>query len=197
MVLCFATNNQHKLKEVKALLPNEYSLLSLQDIGCEVALLETQRTLEGNAHQKASYIKKHFGVDCFADDTGLEVDALEGAPGVHSARYANPHPDANENNDQANCAKLLQELKGKEHRQARFRTVICLIKESDIHYFEGTISGTITHQPMGSQGFGYDPVFQPEGVPHTFAQMSSVQKNSISHRGQAIGKLIQFLGLED
>jgi XTP/dITP diphosphohydrolase len=191
MALCFATNNRHKLKEAKALLPEGYPLLSLKDIGCTIDLPETQNTLEGNAHQKASYVREHFGVDCFADDTGLEVEALNGAPGVYSARYAGP-----EKSDQANRAKLLQELKGKEDRQARFRTVICLINEKGVHYFEGTISGTIVQQSIGSQGFGYDSVFQPIGETHTFAQMSSQQKNHMSHRGEAIRKLVQFLGTE-
>ena len=191
MALCFATNNLHKLEEVRALLPEGYSLLSLKDIGCSIDLPETQNTLEGNAHQKASYVREHFGVDCFADDTGLEVGALNGAPGVYSARYAGP-----EKSDQANRAKLLQELKGKEDRQARFRTAICLINEKGVHYFEGTISGTIVQQSIGSQGFGYDSVFQPIGETHTFAQMSTQQKNRMSHRGEAIRKLVQFLGTE-
>lgn len=189
MALCFATNNRHKLEEVRALLPEGYPLLSLQDIGCSIDLPETQNTLEGNAHQKASYVREHFGVDCFADDTGLEVGALNGAPGVYSARYAGPGKS-----DKANCAKLLQELKGKEDRQARFRTVICLIKEKDICYFEGIISGVIIQQPIGTLGFGYDSVFQPIGETRTFAQMSTQQKNRMSHRGEAIRKLVQFLG---
>jgi len=191
MALCFATNNLHKLEEVRALLPEGYPLLSLQDIGGNVDLPETQNTLEGNAHQKANYVREHFGVDCFADDTGLEVEALYGAPGVYSARYAGPGKS-----DQANCAKLLQELKGKEDRQARFRTVICLIKEKEIYYFEGIISGVIIQQPIGTLGFGYDSVFQPIGETHTFAQMSTQQKNRMSHRGEAIRKLVLFLGTE-
>ena len=191
MALCFATNNLHKLEEVRALLPEGYPLLSLQDIGGNVDLPETQNTLEGNAHQKANYVREHFGVDCFADDTGLEVEVLYGAPGVYSARYAGPGKS-----DQANCAKLLQELKGKEDRQARFRTVICLIKEKEIYYFEGIISGVIIQQPIGTLGFGYDSVFQPIGETHTFAQMSTQQKNRMSHRGEAIRKLVLFLGTE-
>lgn len=191
MALCFATNNRHKLEEVRALLPKGYPLLSLEDIGCVVDLPETQKTLEGNAHQKASYVKEHFGIDCFADDTGLEVEALNGAPGVYSARYAGPEKDS-----QANCSKLLQELNENEPRTARFRTVICLIRETAVHYFEGTISGTIVQQPRGAQGFGYDPVFQPLGHTRTFAQMSSQQKNRLSHRGKAVGKLVDFLGPE-
>jgi len=188
MVLCFATNNQHKLEEVRALLPAGYPLLSLEDIGCNFDLPETQNTLEGNAHQKASYVKEHYQMDCFADDTGLQVDSLDGAPGVYSARYAGP-----EKSDQANCTKLLQELKEKNQRQAKFRTVICLIRENNIHYFEGTISGVIVEKPVGTQGFGYDPVFRPKGDSRTFAQMSSQQKNTLSHRGQAIRKLVHFL----
>ncbi len=205
MALCFATSNRHKLEEVRALLPQGYPLLSLEDIGCNIDLPETQNTLEGNAKQKAAYVKEHYGMDCFADDTGLEVDALGGAPGVFSARYAGPsRPQTpsgmalprveSEKREQANCAKLLQELKGKDHRQASFRTVICLIREREVHYFEGTIAGIIVQKPRGAHGFGYDPVFQPMGHASTFAQMSSQVKNRLSHRGKAIAKLVHFLG---
>ena len=188
MALCFATNNAHKIEEVKALLPHNFEILSLKDIGCELALPEEQNTLEGNARQKASYVKVHFGVDCFADDTGLEVDALNGAPGVHSARYAGPASD-----DVANYTKLLQELGHKENRSARFRTVICLLREQEVHYFDGTVAGTIIRAPRGVRGFGYDPVFIPEGYHQTFAEMSAKQKNQISHRAVAIRKLVDFL----
>ena len=190
--LCIATNNAHKLKEVKALMPVGFQLLSLADIGCDVELPEEQNSIRGNAQQKASYVKVHFGVDCFADDTGLEVEALEGAPGVHSARYAGL--DAS---DQDNRAKLLDELGHEENRSARFRTVICLIRDSEVHYFEGIVNGAITYKEEGTQGFGYDPIFTPEGYQQTFAQMSEEQKNQISHRGEAVSKLVEFLQKED
>ena len=186
--LCIATINAHKLKEIKALLPDGFQLLSLSDIGCEVELPEEQNTIRGNAQQKASYVKVHFGVDCFADDTGLEVEALEGAPGVHSARYAGL-----EASDQENCSKLLDALGHEENRAARFRTVICLFRESEVYYFEGVVNGTITYEREGVQGFGYDPIFIPEGHEQTFAEMSEEQKNQISHRGEAVRKLVEFL----
>jgi XTP/dITP diphosphohydrolase len=176
---------------VRALLPAGYPLLSLADIGCTVELPETSDTLEGNARQKAEYVCNHFGVDCFADDTGLEVEPLQGAPGVFSARYAGLQRD-----DQANCAKLLQELQQKTSREARFRTVICLIQNSRINYFEGKIAGDITMEPRGSEGFGYDPIFQPDGADKTFAQMSFKEKNKNSHRGLAVKKLVQFLNTD-
>jgi len=188
MDLCFATNNAHKISEVRSLLPEDYTVLSLRDIGCEVALPEEQNTLQGNAKQKASYVKVHFGFDCFADDTGLEVDALRGAPGVFSARYAGP-----DCNDVANYTRLLQDLKDQENRTASFRTIICLIMAKSVHYFEGMVSGSITMEPRGSHGFGYDPVFLPDGSELTFAEMSGQQKNLISHRGAAIRKLVEFL----
>ena len=190
--LCIATNNAHKLKEVKALLPKGFQLLSLADIGCDVELPEEQNSIRGNAHQKASYVKVHFGVDCFADDTGLEVEALQGDPGVHSARYAGLKAS-----DQDNCEKLLHELSNQENRSARFRTVICLIRAGEVHYFEGVVNGTITYENQGTQGFGYDPVFIPEGYQQTFAQMSEEQKNQISHRGEAVRKLVEFLQKEE
>jgi XTP/dITP diphosphohydrolase len=188
MDLCFATNNAHKLSEVRAILPKRYSVLSLNDIGCVASIPEEQNTLRGNAHQKASYVRVHFGVDCFADDTGLEVDALGGAPGVFSARYAGP-----ERQDVANYTRLLEELKDQENRAACFRTVICLIRAQDVHYFEGVVNGNITREPHGNQGFGYDPVFLPDGSDLTFAEMSGPQKNLNSHRGAAVGKLVDFL----
>lgn len=188
MSLCFATNNPHKLAEVRALLPIDFELLSLKDVGCELELPEEQNTLEGNARQKAMYVKKHFGVSCFADDTGLEVEALNGAPGVYSARYAGP-----EKNDQANCTKLLQALEGNENRSARFRTVICLMQDHQTYYFKGQVNGTILHQFKGTMGFGYDPIFMPEGEQLTFAQMNPSQKNLLSHRGRAVKALVEFL----
>lgn len=192
MALCFATNNQYKLEEVQALLPSGFTLLSLADIGCTEELPETSNTLEGNAKQKAEYVCKHFGVDCFADDTGLEVKSLQGAPGVYSARYAGLQKD-----DKANCAKLLQDLHQKKSRVAQFRTVICLIQNSRTNYFEGKIPGHIVMEPRGSKGFGYDPIFQPEGALKTFAQMSFKEKNSMSHRGSAVKKLVQFLNVDN
>lgn len=170
------------------MLPSSFEILSLKDIGCEVILPEEQHTLEGNAHQKASYVTDHFGVDCFADDTGLAVDALGGAPGVYSARYAGADSD-----DVANYTKLLQALGDNENRTARFRTVICLIREQAVYYFDGIIAGTIIETPRGNHGFGYDPVFIPEGYHQTFAEMPGDQKNQISHRGIAIRKLVEFL----
>ena len=178
----------HKLEEVRAILPANFDLLSLQDVGCVQELPETNPTLEGNAQQKASFVHQHYQVDCFADDTGLEVEALNGAPGVYSARYAGP-----ERNDQANCAKLLQALKHQKNKNARFRTVICLIFEHQEYFFEGVINGTITGEPRGNHGFGYDPIFVPEGSQKTFAEMSSAEKNQLSHRARAVSGLNQFL----
>ena len=188
MRLCFATNNKHKLDEVQAMLPASFNLISLKDLGCLQELPETSNTLEGNALQKASYVREHYGADCFADDTGLEVEALEGAPGVYSARYAGP-----EKNDQANCAKLLQALQEKENRKARFRTVICLLLEQEEHFFEGIVNGKIISEPKGHHGFGYDPIFIPDGMQETFAEMPSTQKHLNSHRAKAVLKLTEFL----
>ena len=170
------------------MLSGNLQLLSLDAIGCVQDLPETSDTLQGNAYQKAAFVKQHFNIDCFADDTGLEVEALDGAPGVYSARYAGP-----EKNDQANCSKLLQELRTKENRDARFRTVICLIQGSDIWYFEGLVEGTIINDPKGSKGFGYDPLFLPLGQNQTFAEMPLSEKNLISHRAKAVQKLTDFL----
>mgnify|MGYP001824468629 FL=1 len=188
MRLCFATNNAHKLEEVRAILPVNFNLLSLTDVGCLQELPETNPTLEGNAQQKASFVHRHYQVDCFADDTGLEVEALNGAPGVYSARYAGP-----ERNDQANCAKLLQALKHQKNKNARFRTVICLILRQQEHFFEGVINGRITGEPKGDHGFGYDPIFIPEGSQRTFAEMPLVEKNELSHRARAVSALNKFL----
>ena len=189
MRLCFATNNKHKLEEVRAILPADFNLFSLKDLGCQQELPETSNTLEGNALQKARYVRDHYHTACFADDTGLEVEALEGAPGVYSARYAGP-----EKNDQANCAKLLQALKDKKNRNARFRTVICLLLNQEQHFFEGIINGKIISEPRGYNGFGYDPVFIPDGMQETFAEMPSMQKNQHSHRAKAVMKLKEHLG---
>lgn len=184
----FATNNSHKLEEVKDILGNKIELLSMKEIGCFDDIPETENTLEGNALLKARYIYKHFHVDCFADDTGLEVEALNGAPGVYSARYAGEG-----HNSEANMKKLLLELEGIENRKARFRTVFALIINGKEHLFEGIIKGEIVKNRKGTSGFGYDPIFVPEGYSHTFAEMGNDEKNKISHRAIAAQKLCKFL----
>ena len=186
--LVFATNNANKIKEIQALMPTHIQLLSLKDIGCEEEIPETAETIEGNALQKAHYIKEDYGYDCFADDTGLEVVALNGAPGVYSARYAGEEKD-----NQANMAKLLSELKEKENRSARFKTVIALVLGERAFTFPGICEGEIISEKRGDQGFGYDPVFKPVGYSTTFAEMSLEEKSKISHRGRATRKLIEFL----
>jgi XTP/dITP diphosphohydrolase len=193
MRLCFASNNAHKLDEIPPLLPAGTELLSLADIGCHEELPETQDTLEGNARQKAGYVWEHYGVPCFADDTGLEVTALHGAPGVYSARYAGPQRRAADN-----VHKLLDELRGHSDRSAQFRTVVALVLPGGVvHEFAGMVEGIITETPSGSGGFGYDPVFQPlEGDGRTFAEMSTAEKNQISHRARAVAGLVAFLKQE-
>ncbi|WP_347157709.1 non-canonical purine NTP diphosphatase [Pontibacter chitinilyticus] len=186
--LCFATNNKHKLAEVSRMLEGKYKLLSLQDIGCEEELPEEQDTLEGNSHQKAAYVWDNYNVSCFADDTGLEVEALAGAPGVYSARYA-----GSQRSDTDNINLLLHNLSSKPNRNARFRTSITLLLNGEEHQFEGIVNGAITSSWQGNKGFGYDPVFVPEGYAQTFAEMSADEKNAISHRGRAIRKLADFL----
>ncbi|TVR39030.1 MAG: non-canonical purine NTP diphosphatase [Cryomorphaceae bacterium] len=186
--LVFATHNAHKLREVQDLLAGKYELLSLTDIGCHDEIPETADTLEGNALIKARFVQEHYGYDVFADDTGLEVDALGGAPGVFSARYAGPQKRSEDN-----IEKLLSELEGKSNRKARFRTSIALILENEEWLFDGIVEGQITTEPSGLGGFGYDPVFHPEGYSMTFAEMSSENKNQISHRGRAVRKLVEFL----
>lgn len=188
MQLVFATNNQNKIKEVQALIPEHITLLSLKDIGCFEEVPETQLTIEGNAIQKAEYIKEHYGFDCFADDTGLEVKALNGDPGVFSARYAGEQRDANDNMN-----KLLYELKHKSNRQAQFKTVIALHLNKQLHTFTGICKGEITTSKKGDSGFGYDPIFKPFGYNQTFAEMDLSLKNQIGHRGKAVTKLVQFL----
>ena len=183
-----ATNNAHKLREIAAILGNEIELLSLKDIQCFADIPETADTLEGNARQKAMYIYENYGMDCFADDTGLEVEALGGAPGVFSARYAGDGHDS-----EANMQKLLKELAGKENRKAQFRTVICLIRNGKEHLFEGIVKGEIIQEKRGGEGFGYDPIFVPEGYDLTFAELGDDVKNTISHRARAVEKLCQFL----
>ena len=187
--LVFATNNAHKLEEVAAILGDQVELLSLNDISCQTDIPETAETLEGNALLKSSYIYKNYHLDCFADDTGLEVEALTGAPGVYSARYA-----GGEGHDaQANMLKLLHELDGKENRKAQFRTAISLILDGKEYLFEGVIKGEIIKEKRGDSGFGYDPVFMPEGYDRTFAELGNDIKNQISHRALAVQKLCEFL----
>ena len=186
--LVFATNNLHKLEEVRDILGGSFRITSLKEIGCTDDIPETADTLEGNALQKARYVKDKFGYDCFADDTGLEVEALGGAPGVFSARYAGLGHDS-----EANMRKLLKELEGKTNRQAQFRTVVALLLEGREYTFEGIVRGTILTERRGTAGFGYDPVFVPEGYAETFAEMGSEEKNRISHRARAVQKLADFL----
>lgn len=188
MKLVFATNNRHKLDEVRAIVGDKVEVLSLNDIGCHDDIPETADTLQGNALIKARYIYEKFGVDCFADDTGLEVEALDGAPGVFSARYAGEECDS-----EANMQKLLQNLTGKSNRNAQFRTVIALIIKGEEKLFNGIVKGTITEEKRGDSGFGYDPVFVPEGFSKSFAQMSGDMKNSISHRYRATQELSNYL----
>lgn len=186
--LVFATNNAHKLEEVRAILGNDFQIASLKEIGCHDDIPETADTLEGNAMQKAQYIKDKFGMDCFADDTGLEVEALNNAPGVFSARYAGPG-----HNSEANMKKLLHEMEGKENRKARFRTVIALLLDGKEYTFEGIVKGNIIEEKRGDSGFGYDPIFVPEGYDLTFAELGNDIKNKISHRAEAVKKLSTFL----
>ena len=188
MKLVFATHNQHKFKEVALLLPAHIELLSLTDIGCFDDIPETSETLEGNAQLKADFVSEHFGLPCFADDTGLLVDALQGAPGVHSARYAGEKRNAEDNMN-----KLLTELKGSAIRSARFKTVIALNLENRKVLFEGMVEGEIIEERKGTEGFGYDPIFRPEGHDQTFAELPLSVKNEIGHRGRAIQKLINHL----
>lgn len=187
--LVFATNNAHKLKEVTAILGDKVELLSLNDINCHADIPETAETLEENALLKSSFIFKNYGLDCFGDDTGLEVEALNGAPGVYSARYAGGEG----HNAQANMLKLLHNLEGKKNRKAQFRTAISLILNGKEYLFEGVIKGEITKEKQGDSGFGYDPIFIPEGYDKTFAELGNEIKNKISHRALAVQKLCEFL----
>ena len=188
MKLVFATNNLNKLKEVQEMLPKSIELLSLKDINCFDDVEETEKTLEGNAKLKANHITKNFNYNCFADDTGLEVDSLHGKPGVYSARYAGEPRDS-----EKNMQKLLSELENKTNRKAQFRTAICLNIDKQQFVFEGVCKGEITMNKQGNEGFGYDPIFKPVGYKESFAEMSSIDKNKISHRGLAIQKLVKFL----
>lgn len=186
--LVFATNNKHKLEEVRAVLKGKFEILGLNEIGCYEDIPETALTLEGNALIKANYVYETYGFDCFADDTGLEVEALNGEPGVYSARYGGVPHDA-----LRNIEKLLNNLGNNENRNAQFRTIICLIQADNINYFEGIVKGQIIAELKGDNGFGYDPVFVPEGFSQTFAELGSDVKNNISHRALAVNELVKFL----
>jgi XTP/dITP diphosphohydrolase len=188
MQLVFATNNHNKIKEVQSLIPQHIKLLSLEDIGCLEDVPETQSTIVGNAKQKAEYIKTNYGYDCFADDTGLEVQALNGDPGVYSARYAGEQRNAGDNMN-----KLLKELKPHANRQAQFKTVIALHLNGKLQTFTGICEGDITQTKQGDKGFGYDPIFKAKGYTKTFAEISLEEKNTIGHRGKAVKQLIDFL----
>lgn len=187
--LVFATNNPNKIKEINKLIPPQIEVLSLNDIGCEEDIPETANSIEGNALQKVQYLKKNYGYDCFADDTGLEVEALKGEPGVFSARYAGESKDS-----EANIEKLLHNLQDETNRNARFKTVIALTLENEEYTFTGICEGQITFTKKGQKGFGYDPVFQPKGFQVTFAEMDLKEKSEISHRARATRKLVEFLG---
>ena len=212
MKIVFATNNEHKLSEIRSILGEDFEVLSLKDIGCDVDIPETGKTLEENALQKAQYVYDHYHIDCFADDTGLEVESLNGAPGVYSARYAalpdNPVKSDNSgavsHDSESNMTRLLYELGNNNNRRARFRTVIALIQKKDIcpcgctsikniHQFEGIVNGEIIRERRGGEGFGYDPIFQPEGYDQTFAELGMEIKNHISHRARAVAKLAEYL----
>ncbi len=188
MKLVFATNNKHKLEEVKKILPASFELLTLDDIGCDEDLPETGNTFAKNAEEKAQYVYRKYGYDCFADDSGLEVEALGGRPGVYSARFSGAHGNSSEN-----IKKVLIELSGEENRRAKFRTVIALIRKDETLFFEGEIKGEITLTERGANGFGYDPVFVPDGFHITFAEMNAALKNKISHRAIAVQKLAEYL----
>ena len=188
MKLVFATNNRHKLEEITRMLKDKYEIISLEEIGCREEIPEDYETLQENALEKARYVKEHYGYDCFADDTGLEIEALGNRPGVYSARYAGPAK-----NSEDNMHKVLGEMKGEQNRKARFRTVIALLLGGEEHFFEGIVEGKILEQQQGEIGFGYDPIFCPEGYRQSFAEMPMEQKNQISHRGQAVRKLAEFL----
>ena len=208
MKIVFATNNQHKLEEIRQILGSKFEVLSLNDIGCHEDIPETGQTLEENALIKAQYVYDKYHLSCFADDTGLEVEALDGAPGVYSARYASLEHLDNlehlEHNSEANMARLLRELANNNNRKARFRTVIALIEKKDVcpcgctsikvvHKFEGIVNGEITQKKSGAEGFGYDPIFRPDGYDKTFAELGTDIKNQISHRARASQKLAEYL----
>lgn len=188
MQLVFASNNKNKIKEIQLLLPQSIQILSLEDIGCLEDIPETADTIQGNAILKANYVTQNYGYNCFADDTGLEVDALNGVPGVYSARYAGEQRDANDNMD-----KLLANLEGKTNRKANFKTVICLNLDGKQQLFTGIINGKIIEEKIGTNGFGYDPIFIADGYSKTFAELTLEEKSPISHRGLAVKQLVDFL----
>ncbi|MEC4051681.1 non-canonical purine NTP diphosphatase [Myroides odoratimimus] len=188
MKLVFASNNKNKIKEIRNQLPDTIEILSLEDIGCNIDIPETADTIEGNAKLKADFVKRHYGYDCFADDSGLEVDALNGAPGVYSARYA-----GEQKNDNDNIDKLLEVLQKEENRKANFKTVICLNLHTETYYFTGIIDGQLLRERQGTEGFGYDPIFVADGMNQSFAEIDINAKNAISHRGKAVRQLVDFL----
>lgn len=185
--LVFATNNQHKTAEIRSALQGKYEVLNLQDIGCFTDIPETEETFDGNAALKSKYVVEHYDLDCFADDSGLEIEALNNEPGVYSARYAGTRDSMD------NINLVLEKLKGVENRKARFKTVISLMQNGENHFFEGVVEGTIRTELSGVEGFGYDPIFEPNGYDITFAEMRLEEKNKISHRGIALKKIIDFL----
>lgn len=191
--LIMATNNEHKLREIRQILGDSYEVKGLKDIGCYEDIPETSETLEGNALQKARYVSERYGVDCFADDTGLEVDALDGAPGIYTARFGSMNGYGDSHDSDANIACLLDKLKDAVSRRARFRTVIALIQGDEEHLFEGIVEGDILPERRGLDGFGYDPIFAPIEAGVSFAEMGPAEKNRLSHRGRATQKLVQFL----
>ena len=186
--IVFATGNPNKIKEVKELLGNQFEIIGLKDIGCHEDIPETQPTIEGNALQKARYVVENYGVNCFAEDTGLEIESLNMEPGVFSARYAGP-----QRNSVDNMKLVLEKLKNHDNRNARFKTVVALIIDGEEFTFEGIVNGEISHEKTGDGGFGYDPIFLPEDQKISFAEMGSTEKNKISHRGRAVRKLIEWL----
>lgn len=186
--LVFASNNNNKIKEIQQLVPTDIQILSLKDIGCEADIPETADTIEGNAILKANYVTEHYGYPCFADDSGLEIDALNGAPGVYSARYA-----GSQRNDDDNMNKVLEKLQNETNRKANFKTVIALNMNGEQHLFTGIINGEIIHEKRGTNGFGYDPVFVADGYQKTFAELTMEEKSTISHRGKAVKQLVSFL----
>ncbi|MDM1496749.1 non-canonical purine NTP diphosphatase [Myroides odoratimimus] len=188
MKLVFASNNKNKIKEIRNQLPDTIEILSLEDIGCNIDIPETADTIEGNAKLKADFVKRHYGYDCFADDSGLEVDALNGAPGVYSARYA-----GEQKNDNDNIDKLLEVLQKEDNRKANFKTVICLNRHTETYYFTGIIDGQLLRERQGTEGFGYDPIFVADGMNQSFAEIDINAKNAISHRGKAVRQLVDFL----
>ena len=186
--LIFATSNPYKIKEVKAMLGDDFNIGGLNDIDCNEDIPETQPTIEGNALQKARYVVEYYGVNCFSEDTGLEIESLDMEPGVYSARYAGP-----QRNSEDNMNLVMEKLKNHNNRNARFKTVIALIIDGKEYTFEGIVNGKIAHQKTGTDGFGYDPIFLPEGKTISFAEMNKEEKNQISHRGRAVRKLIEWL----